>query len=284
VQPWWLDATGSALRLTDAYAGGEDDEGDYAAFRGGLKRFRVAKKKAGKWTNTWMAADEAAWVDSSDLDAIRGRPEAFAGLLGEVAPEDKIEALLGIIERKREHLRDFPASCAARTAREDAFDLLYTTADEFFGLTRAEVDAQWRLDEDYIFAELVYAQSKTCCWNSTNRAMYEAIVEVVAARQAQAQVCEPPLVFKAVDGGYDEFAAHDPAGWVAWSADEACPQAGVRDDVEATSQATEYCEWAAPTPAGSCAGHCGGPADACWCDAACAGYGDCCDDFDAACA
>ncbi len=35
--------------------------------------------------------------------------------------------------------------------------------------------------------------------------------------------------------------------------------------------------------AGSCAGACGGEAAACWCDGACASYGDCCSDYEAVC-
>lgn len=33
----------------------------------------------------------------------------------------------------------------------------------------------------------------------------------------------------------------------------------------------------------SCVGQCGGNAGDCWCDSACAGYGDCCGDYDQAC-
>ena len=82
IQPHLLDATGSALRLTNAESGGADDFDDYAPNNGGLKRFRVAKNMGGKWTNTWMAEDEASWVDSDDLDAMRERPDTFKGLLG----------------------------------------------------------------------------------------------------------------------------------------------------------------------------------------------------------
>ena len=41
----------------------------------------------------------------------------------------------------------------------------------------------------------------------------------------------------------------------------------------------------APEPVASCAGNCGtyAPDMACYCDAACAGYGDCCDDYEAVC-
>ena len=40
-----------------------------------------------------------------------------------------------------------------------------------------------------------------------------------------------------------------------------------------------------PEPEGpTCEGHCGGQSDgACWCDDLCEGFGDCCDDYEAAC-
>ncbi len=283
IQPRVLDATASSLRLTSAYAGGADASEDYAALGGGLKRFRVAKNIGGRWTNTWMAADEASWVDSSDRDALRERPTTFAGLLGEVDPEQRIAALLSIVEAKRAHLQNFPASCAARTAREEAFDHIYATAAVDLGMSKAEVDAMWRVEDDYIFAELEYSKSKTCCWNSTTNAMYQTIVDYNAKRQEEAEACLPPVVFKAVNGGYEEFRAHNPIGWVDWRADESCPQGNVQNDTEAEHAATPYCEWKeAPVAAdgGSCEGHCGGQsADrSCWCDDACTQYGDCCSD------
>jgi hypothetical protein len=297
IQPRLLDATGSALRLTSAEAGGADDVEDYASFGGGIKRFRVAKSVGGKWTNTWMAADEASWIDSSDLDHIRERPMTFKGLLGEVDPEEKIAALLSIVEQKREHLQNFPASCSARIGREEAFDHIYETAAVDLGMSKEQVDAMWRVADDYIFAELDYTKSKTCCWNSTNHAMYETIVDFNASRQEEAAMCLPPIVFKAMDGGYAAFRAHDPTGWVDWSEDESCPQRNVANDTEAAFAGTSYCAWKDLTegggeddgggapPAATCEGACGGQsADAsCWCDDLCEGYGDCCSDRVQAC-
>jgi hypothetical protein len=286
IQPRLLDATGSSLRLTSAYAGGSDESGDYASLGGGLKRFRVAKNIGGRWTNTWMAADEASWIDSNDLDDLRERPITFTGLLGEVDPDTKIAALLSIVASKREHLQNFPASCSARTAREEAFDHIYATAIAELGMTKQEVDAMWRVEDDYIFAELDYAKSKTCCWNSTSNAMYQTIVDYNAKQQEAAAACMPPVVFKATGGGYDVFRNHNPVGWVDWRADESCPQANVVDDTEATHAATPYCEWKEEPAAtgGTCEGHCGGQgSEGCWCDDACAGYGDCCSDHAAAC-
>jgi hypothetical protein len=115
--------------------------------------------------------------------------------------------------------------------------------------------------------------------------MYETIVDFNAQRQQEAAMCLPPVVFKATDGGYEVFRAHNPVGWTDWRADESCPQRNVLDDTEAEHVATPYCDWKdapdAPSDGGACAGHCGGQADdaSCWCDDACTDYGDCCSDF-----
>ena len=67
-------------------------------------------------------------------------------------------------------LRPRPASCSARENREKAFRNLYELAQRAFGQTPRQVDEQHRILDDYVFAELVYTQSKTCCWNSTTAA------------------------------------------------------------------------------------------------------------------
>ena len=215
----------------------------------------------------------------------------------EVDPEEKIAALLSIVAQKREHLQNFPASCAARIAREEAFDHIYQTAAVDLGMSKAEVDAMWRHEDDFIFAELEYTKSKTCCWNSSNNAMYATIVDYNEKRQQEAAACLPPVVFKAQDGGYDVFRDHNPVGWVAWSEDEPCPQRNVADDTEADHASLAYCEWkdvmegtdedddGGDTAGPTCNGACGGQsADAsCWCDELCDGYGDCCSDKAAVC-
>jgi hypothetical protein len=240
----WQGPAQTERNFSDERGGGNDGTTDYAKFNGGLKRFRVAKKIAGRWTNATMARDEAAWIADSDLERKRARPAQLDALLGELSPEQERDLLLGVIEAKRAHLRDFPASCAARSDREKAFVDLYSVMEESFGLSAAEVDAAHRIFDDYVFAELVYAQSKTCCWNSTTGKMYETIMDLNAELQAQAgDACVQPLVFKATDGGYEPFRAHEPFGWREWSADEACPQANVQNDVEAEHDAIEFCAW-----------------------------------------
>ena len=109
-----------------------------------------------------------------------------------------------------------------------------------WGWTVQEVDEAYRSFEDYIFAELDYTTSKTCCWNSTTSDMFTIIVdyntELVESAHANGQ-CIEPVVFKARNGEYDPFAQYATdtgrsAMWVAWSEDESCPQANVTDDTE----------------------------------------------------
>src|SRR5688572_17092270 len=128
--------------------------------------------------------------------------------------------------------------------------------------------------------------------------MFQTIVDLNAKRQEEAgEACVEPLVFKAVDGGYEAFRAHGPGTWIDWSADETCPQANVANDTEAQHDAIAFCEWResgeqgsgdvppAPVEGASCQGRCGGSSQdgSCLCDAQCEQFGDCCGDNVAAC-
>lgn len=291
-QPVWNGPVHTRLAYTNPQGGGHDGVTDYAPFNGGLKRFRVAKNVGGYWTNTFMNADEASWIDDGDRERMHQRPMEIDALLGDVAPEQMRDALLSIIEQRRAHLRRHPASCGARTRREEAFAQLYELMENELGTSRAQVDALYRTFEDYVFGELVYGESKTCCWNSSNAAMYDTIMSLNEHRQLEAgDACVEPIVFKARGGGYAIFRDHDPESWVPWSEDESCPQRGVVEDTEADSRATPFCAWALATEgsegggAVSCVGRCGDSSldDSCFCDDVCGVLGDCCSDFETAC-
>lgn len=237
--------------FTSQYAGGSELSGDgvpYSKLGGGLKRFRVTKNVGGYWTNTWMAADEAHWINSIDYERIGARPPRFQALLGQVTPQQMKVELLTQIADARHHLEQYPASCSARERRENAFRALYAIADEL-GTTQAALDAELREEADYVFGELEYTKSKTCCWNSTTSAMYDLIMQKAAADKAAADergVCEAPVVFASRSDGYQrwaEFAASvgRASDWKAWSEDESCPQRAVAADTEAPLSATPYC-------------------------------------------
>lgn len=246
-QPKWEDAVGSKNYFTNNYCGGvgENSEGDeYAKLGGGIKRWRVTKNIGGYWTNTWMNADEASWISDTDYDAIAARPGQFGDLLGEVDPADLRDALLGIIEDNRNHLRQYPASCSARIRREETFDKLYELMNEKFNMSRDEVDREYRILEDYVLAELEYEKSKTCCWNSSTSAMHQIIMDY--NQSLMTDQCVDPVVFK-WNQGYDVFAAYaEQTGrghqWKPWSADESCPQQNVDADTEAEHAWLPYCE------------------------------------------
>ena len=241
-QPKWEGAIASKQYFTNEYTGGEG----YVQFGGGLKRWRVAKNWNGKWTNSWMKADEASWINDTDTAKLKARPAQFETLLGEVPPEQMRDAYLAIINDARTHLSNYPASCSAREKRENAFRSLYQLNEDKFGMTPAQTDAKYRKLEDYVFAELVYEKSKTCCWNSTTSDMYAIIMDYEKSLQESA--CTAPVVFKSSAGGkYQAFADYAKATgreakWKAWTEDEPCAGKNVDADTESEHKWIPYCE------------------------------------------
>ena len=247
-QPKWEDGTASKQYFTSDQTGGvgKNYEGDaYAKLGGGIKRFRVTKNINGRWTNTWMSADEASWVNDTDYNAVGARPKRFESLLGEQSPEQVRASLLQMIADARSHLAEYPGSCSARENREKAFAALYTVNQDKFGVSRAQTDKQNRKVDDYVFAELEYVKSKTCCWNSTTAGMYQIIMDYNKSLQQTA--CVKPVVFKAAkNGGYDVFAAYAlqtgrASQWKPWHEDEPCAQRDVQEDAVVDVGATAYC-------------------------------------------
>jgi hypothetical protein len=241
--------------FVNPYTGGPGENADgepYARLGGGAKRFRVTKNVGGYWTNTWMAADEASWINSTDLARIAARPARFEQILGQVSPEQQRAELLQQIADARHHLSQYPASCSARERREQAFAALYELSGRAFGQTEAEVDAAHRKLEDYVFGALEYAQARTCCWNSSTSAMYAIIMD--RARAETAGTCTAPAVFKSQADGYARWQAHAEqlgraAEWRPWSEDEACAQRAIPVDVEAPVAAVPYCSLGGGGPA-----------------------------------
>ena len=124
---------------------------------------------------------------------------------------------------------------------------------ENFGVTPGEVDRQYRRLEDYVFAELVYQESKTCCWNSSTPAMHEIIMDYNrTVVEGGANMCSAPVPFMARNAGggddgyaiFREYAQSIGRGdeWVDWSADETCPQADTVTDSLAETSAKPYCD------------------------------------------
>ena len=250
-QPKWESPTAAKMYFTSEYTGGEGSnyDGDaYVDLGGGLKGFLSAVADGGNWRNRVPAERLDDWIASSDTETRAARPARFEELLAEADADEMRDELLALIEEKREHLRDHPSSCAAREARENYFESLYDLLQRENGWDRQRVDEEYRALEDYVFAELLYSESKTCCWNSTTREMYDIVMDYNESLvSADPDTCVEPTVFKAEDGGYSLF--HDYAEstgrgdqWVEWSADETCPQSGVSDDTESDHDWADYCD------------------------------------------
>ncbi|HOX43688.1 MAG TPA: hypothetical protein PK668_08820 [Myxococcota bacterium] len=253
-QPKWETPAASKRYFTLEECGGPgtNSDGDaYYKLGGGVRRFRSAKSVNGRWTNVVLGIHASHWLADTDYAAIQARPATFETLLGEVSPEELRTSLLRTIEDNRAHLRQYPASCSARTRREGAFNELYALNQERFGISAADTDRQHRALEDYVFAELAYEQSKTCCWNSTTAAMYEIIMDYNEHHVGDGE-CREPVVFKAQgagasEDGYGIFREHAISlgrgdEWVGWSEDEPCAQRGVRDDTESPHAWIPSCE------------------------------------------
>ena len=255
-QPKWESPGSSKYSFTSPKAGGVGENYDgvaYATLGGGLKRWRVSEIVDGQWRNKVPVKDTNNFIPNYDTDAISERPAIFEEFLGEQSPEQKLETLLGMVADKRQHLRNYPASCSARIGREQAFDAIYELGPYLTpSMTRAEIDAKYRDLEDYVFAELEYEQSRTCCWNSTHSGMFQLIMELNQAiiYDEESRMCQEPIVFKMVDGDYaifKDYAASVDAShmWVEWSADESCPQAEtVMTDTEVAHEWVTFCELA----------------------------------------
>ena len=250
-QPKWEDGASSKSYFTNEYCGGPgtNSQGDsYAALGGGLKRWRQPVVRNGYWVQEVPQNDVDVYVNSSDYTALAARIEEFEQLLGSLSPEEQREFLLAKIEEKRLHLQNYPASCSARTAREEAFDELYALLMQHFGMSKQEADSAYRTLADYVFAQLEYSASKTCCWNSTTPAMYEIIMDYNKSitYNEETHECLPAEVFMWKDGGYHPFVQHAQLlgkadQWVQWTEDEPCAAANVATDTEKEHAWTPMC-------------------------------------------
>lgn len=250
IQGLWYDTNLSKPYFTSELTGGTGTnyEGDkYAALGGGLKRWRTGVVKSGKWYNIVPQADRANFVDGADLAAIGARPGKFRDLMGTLTAEEQLDVLLQRIDVARTSLRSRPASCSNRQRREEAFTELYKLAQDELGMTAREVDEQYRILDDYVLPELEYAQSKTCCWNSTTSDMYLIVMRMneEAIGNGLAPQCVEPIVFKN-NNGYSVFANYAASigmasQWKAWTEDEPCAQRAVAVDTETTHAWAPFC-------------------------------------------
>jgi hypothetical protein len=243
-QPNWEDEGSSANYFKSDNCGGVgntwgDDAVPLAKLGGGIRRWRTPIIRSGRWSNDVPGVDHPFYIEDTNLDAISARPLKFAQLLAEDTPEGARDAALATIDSARRSLHDHPASCSARTKREDAFKELYAVMKNSFQKDQAAVDKEYRQLEDYVYAELEYNASKTCCWNSTTTKMNDLILEFAEKEKETndaAKVCKNPTVFKASGGGkYDTWKTYaatsgKSADWKDWSEDEPCAQKDAAED------------------------------------------------------
>jgi len=258
-QPRWEGSASAKRSFTDEDGGGPGDASDgtpLAKLGGGLRRFRTARLVDGRWRNTVRVADREVFINDADLEAIAARPARFEEILAEVPPEEQRDVALMQIEEARNHLRMYPSSCSARERREVAFADLYELMETHFFATPLQVDAQYRLVEDYVFAELHYESSKTCCWNGSTSAMFEIIMDYAQSEQTAASMCVMPTPFMNEGmgaDGYERWRAHAvslgrAADWVAWSEGEPCAWRDVMTDTLSGTSGAPYCELADVEP------------------------------------
>lgn len=275
--PKWEEGPTAARYFTLDYTGGPGQAFDgekYAALGGGLRRWRapeaVGTGASARYRNTFLPADRAVWIDDTDVEQVAGRIARFGELMKALTPEERRDVALGLVEAAREHLRRYPSSCSARKNRDDAFASLVDVMGTEFGTAPDAVDREHRILEDYVFAELIYEQSKTCCWNHSTAAMFEIVMDLArkAAADPETGECREPIVFRAAgasgvlaapagEDGYGVFRDHAIAlgrgdEWVTWTADEPCPwAAGLVDDKVADRDGPSWCALQAARDAGA---------------------------------
>jgi hypothetical protein len=191
------------------------------------------------------------YIEDTNIEGIASRPEKFKELLAEDTPEAARDAALATIETARTALRERPASCSQRTKREEAFGALYEVMERSFGKSKADVDSEYRKLEDYVFAELEYDKSKTCCWNSSTKEMAEIVLDYAEKQKTKDDeegVCRQPAAFRSSGGGkYETWKAHAAsigraAEWKDWSEDEPCAQRGVAEDTIGERGLAQMCK------------------------------------------
>jgi hypothetical protein len=250
-QPDWADADGSAYYFQSDETGGEGNASDgtpYAKMGGGIRRWRTPVVSGGRWNNIVPMADRGVYLSDDRVADIAARPARFKELLKQASPEEQRDAALAAIENQRRALREKPGSCSRRSDREVAFKSLYEAMAQL-GKDKSAVDAQYRKLEDYVFAELSYNESKTCCWNSTNADMAKIVLDYADKEKAKNDsdgVCRQPTPFKAIGGGYatwKNYAASvgKAAQWKEWSEDEPCAQRAVQEDALTEAGKTKMC-------------------------------------------
>jgi hypothetical protein len=223
---------------------------------GGIRRFRTPVLSGGHWNNIVPSSATTVYIPDTDVETIGKRPKQFEQILSLGTPEQRRDAALANIASDRDYIKTAPSTCSKRTAREDAFQELYAAFADLGQYDHAKIDKDNRKLEDYVFAELDYDSSKTCCWDSVKSDHFDTIMQWAQAEMAKAATngtCIAPPVFDASGpgDGYDRiraFAATKNLPFpAAWSEDEPCKAKAVQQDtVTQRAKDADYCAANAP--------------------------------------
>ncbi len=229
---------------------------------GGIRRFRTPVLQGGHWNNIVPQSAMSVYIPETDAETIGKRPKQFEQLLSLGTPEQRKAAAIANIASDRDYIHTAPSTCSKRTAREDAFQELYRAYSDLGENDHAKIDKENRKLEDYVFAELDYDSSKTCCWNSTKAEHFDTIMQWAQSEMTKASAngtCIAPPVFEASGpgDGYEKVRAYATSKNMpfpaAWTEDEPCKAKAVQQDtVTPRAKDADYCATnappAAPTP------------------------------------
>ena len=240
------------------YAYVPSEKTDLRKMGGGIRRFRNALLTNGHWQNIVPTSARDIYIADTDLQAIGARTKQFEQLLSLGSVQERKDAALATIKSYREYIRTAPSTCSKRTSREEAFEDLYRAYSDDGEFDKAKIDKEVRILEDYVFAELDYDSSKTCCWNSTKREHFDTIMSWAKAetdKATAAGTCAPPPVFKAQGegDGYQQVRAFARSKGLpfpdAWTEDEPCKAKNIPEDtLTGRAKTPTFCS-APPAPA-----------------------------------
>lgn len=230
------------------YCGGPGETWDtpptpYVKLGGGLRRWRSPINRDGRWSNDVPVADRANYIEDTNLTALNERFANWDNVLRTGTPEEAFGIAKDNLEAARTKLTLKPASCSSRSLRETSWNQLIA-AGAAIGKSEADIRSENKELADYVFAELIYNQSKTCCWLTPGPEQYETIMGYAQKEQNDAQAagtCKQPTVFRQTNGNYDiwkTYAQAEGKTWVDWTQDESPCPANVGADPNATDPLT----------------------------------------------
>lgn len=239
------------------YCGGDGQTYDeppvpYVKLGGGLRRWRTPVNKDGRWSNDVSVADRTNYIEDTNVTALNERFANWDNVLRTGTPEEAYGIAKDNLVAARAKLALKPASCSSRALRETSWNQLIS-AGRTVGKSEADIRSENKELADFVFAELIYNQSKTCCWLTPGPDQYATIMGYAEKEQSDAEAartCKQPTVFRQTNGNYDiwkNYAREQGKTWVDWTQDESPCPANVAAAPTATDRLTppgerSFCE------------------------------------------